>query len=198
MTPFSYPGEPHVRRHGPTGYATYQQYRPWLRDEFVFRCVYCLKREQWDTIRGAYHIEHFEPQVTNPEKARKYDNLLYACCSCNATKAKQIVPDPCECMLADDVELFDDGRIRGRTPEARGIIDKLRLDAPDYVEYRKMWIGIVQQLQNAPDILHVILKYPDDLPNLERLKPPGGNSRPEGVNESCHARRKRGELPATY
>ncbi len=40
MTPlFVYPTLPHVRRHGPRGYADYPSYRPWLRDEFAFRCV---------------------------------------------------------------------------------------------------------------------------------------------------------------
>ncbi len=44
-TPFRYPDGPHQRRHGPRGYASYESYRPWLRDEFAFRCVYCLTRE---------------------------------------------------------------------------------------------------------------------------------------------------------
>ena len=43
--PFSYPAAVHVRRHGPQGYADYASYRPWLRDEFAFRCVYCLLRD---------------------------------------------------------------------------------------------------------------------------------------------------------
>jgi hypothetical protein len=37
MTPFSYPTTPHVRRHGPQGYADYASFRPWLRDEFTFK-----------------------------------------------------------------------------------------------------------------------------------------------------------------
>src|SRR5436309_202187 len=40
--PFAYPHEAHQRRHGPAGYTNYQSYKPWLRDEFAFRCVYCL------------------------------------------------------------------------------------------------------------------------------------------------------------
>ncbi len=40
--PFSYPAGAHVRRHGPQGYAEYANYRPWLRDEFTFRCAYWL------------------------------------------------------------------------------------------------------------------------------------------------------------
>jgi hypothetical protein len=46
-TVFDYPSLPHARRHGPQGYADYKHYKPWLRDEFSFRCVYCLCRETW-------------------------------------------------------------------------------------------------------------------------------------------------------
>ena len=48
--PFVYPSTPHQRRHGPRGYADYGTYRPWLRDEFCFRCVFCLLREQWGRV----------------------------------------------------------------------------------------------------------------------------------------------------
>jgi hypothetical protein len=44
---FIYPHHPHVRRHSPRGYRDYRSYKPWLRDEFDFRCVYCLWRERW-------------------------------------------------------------------------------------------------------------------------------------------------------
>ena len=44
---FVYPVERHVRRHGPLGYSDYQSFKPWLRDEFRFRCCYCLWRETW-------------------------------------------------------------------------------------------------------------------------------------------------------
>ena len=56
--PFDYPA-PHLRRHGPMGYADYASYRPWLRDEFSFRCVYCLLREQWGRVRGLFDLDHF-------------------------------------------------------------------------------------------------------------------------------------------
>jgi hypothetical protein len=42
---FDYPEPKADRRHGPAKYTSYEYYRPWLRDEFAFRCVYCLKRE---------------------------------------------------------------------------------------------------------------------------------------------------------
>jgi hypothetical protein len=40
--------------------------------------------------------------------------------------------------------------------------------------------------------------FPDDLPDLRRLRPPAGNARPEGLEDSFFAKRRRGELPETY
>lgn len=44
---FRYPKDLQRRRHGPRGYLRYESYKPWLRDEFRFRCTYCLCRERW-------------------------------------------------------------------------------------------------------------------------------------------------------
>jgi hypothetical protein len=77
--PFIYPPGPHVRRHGPAGYADHTGYQPWLRDEFSFRCVYCLLREQWGRVGGVFDIDHFLPVSNRPDLAAEYDNLLYAC-----------------------------------------------------------------------------------------------------------------------
>jgi 5-methylcytosine-specific restriction endonuclease McrA len=68
------------------GYADYASYRPWLRDEFSFRCVYCLLREQWGRVRGAYDIDHFLPVVNHVGLALDYENLVYACTTCNTAK----------------------------------------------------------------------------------------------------------------
>jgi hypothetical protein len=78
MVPFLCPESPHVRRHKPFGYSTYESFRPWLRDEFLFRCVYCLKREQWGIVKSQYTLEHFLPQARFPEIVLDYENLLYS------------------------------------------------------------------------------------------------------------------------
>ena len=39
--------------------------------------------------------------------------------------------------------------------------------------------------------------FPEDLPNLGRLRPPS-NSRPDGIEVSWYAKRQRGQLPETY
>lgn len=83
--PFAYPSSPHVRRHGPRGWKDYQRYRPWLRDEFAFRCVYCLEREIWRDMREAFHIDHLIPQQLQPDLKYDYNNLLYLCPACNVS-----------------------------------------------------------------------------------------------------------------
>src|SRR4051812_32518760 len=90
--PYSYPPGPHLRRHDPIGWKDYQKYRPWLRDEFQFRCVYCLDRERWRDMREQMQIDHFEPQALNPRLKYKYSNLLYLCPACNHLKRDYILP----------------------------------------------------------------------------------------------------------
>ncbi len=75
--PFNYPLRPHVRRHGPREYVDYLSFRPWLRDEFSFRCVYCLLREQWGRVRGSFDIDHLQPAVVDASRTLDYANLLY-------------------------------------------------------------------------------------------------------------------------
>ena len=195
--PFLYPAVPHTRRHGPKGYADYSSYRPWLRDEFAFRCVYCLLRERW--ILGGFHIDHFSPVALHPELTTNYDNLLYACASCNAAKSDLELPDPTATLLAGSIRVLEDGTIEASTPEATRIIKLLGLNSPKYREYRLLWIAIVALTRNHnPDLARRVLGFPDDLPDLSMLHPPGGNDRPEGVKTSHFAQKKAGTLPETY
>ena len=88
VSPFRYPPTPHIRRHGPFGYSSYQQFRPWLRDEFCFRCVYCLRREVWAFQDSDFELDHDVAKSVAPELCREYTNLVYACHNCNKRKAK--------------------------------------------------------------------------------------------------------------
>src|SRR5262245_25485507 len=125
--PFTYPTLPHKRRHGPQGYADYASYRPWLRDEFTFRCVYCLLRVQWGKLRGTFDLDHFQPVCHRPDLVTTYDNLLYACVACNAAKGSRQIPDPTQVLLDGTVRVEDDGSIIADTPEGRRLIRVLGL-----------------------------------------------------------------------
>lgn len=198
MSPFLYPPAPHVRRHGPAGYLTRESFRTWLRDEFIFRCVYCLRREQWDRAMSL-QVEHFLPTSQFPSQELEYDNLLYACARCNAAKSNQLMPDPCQVLVAAAVAVRADGRLEAKDRESRRLVSALRLNNPEMMHFRRLWLEIIAMAKRANPQLHAqLLGFPDDLPNLAVLRPPGGNSRPDGIEASHWNLRQRGELPESY
>ena len=198
-SPFSYPAAPHVRRHAPRGYANHSEFRAWLRDDFAFRCVYCLEREQWAIRLGHFHIEHFEPVTLYPERELEYDNLLYSCHACNLLKGSKSVPDPLTVFTSESIVVHKTGRIHGKTSDARALIEILQLNSPDFCKRRRLMIEILATTAKANPALHrELLAFPEDLPDLSRLKPPGGNGRPSGVKKSYFVLRQAGRLPETY
>jgi hypothetical protein len=199
VDPFRYPPAPIQRRHGPRGYANYESYRPWLRDEFFYRCVYCLLREQWGHVRGTYDLDHFVPLVVTTDESAEYDNLVYACRSCNAAKGKQVVPDPCQVLIDLQVTVEQDGQMIGHTRDARRLIRCLALNNSASVAFRRLWIEVIALAQRYDtDLFERLMGYPNDLPDLSRLRPPGGNSRPDGIAQSHFARREQGKLRSIY
>jgi hypothetical protein len=195
---FQYPNERFQRRHGPSGYSSYELFRPWLRDEFVFRCVYCLKREVWGQITGEFELDHFEPKSRVPERNIDYVNLVYSCRRCNLCKTDQAIDDPLLHLREEYIVVDPDGSIKGRTFESRRLITQLDLDSPGMQQWRVMWMRIVQlAAERDPNLFSQLVGFPKELPDLGRLKPPM-NSRPEGVAESWYAKRRQGLLPDRY
>ena len=43
-----------------------------------------------------------------------------------------------------------------------------------------------------------LMGFPDELPDLAVLQPPGGNTRPAGMKNSIFGLRQEGKLPETY
>ncbi len=148
---------------------------------------------------GTFDIEHFLPVSLYPEQERTYDNLFYACATCNAVKGKSVVPDPTAVLVASDVWVTEDGVIHADAPDAARLIELLGLDSPQSTEFRLLWIGIVALAERYdPSLYRRLMGFPDDLPDLKRLRPPGGNTRPDGVRTSYFVKRKDGLLPVTY
>jgi hypothetical protein len=202
---FDYPNSPHARRHGPQGYADYKHYKPWLRDEFSFRCTYCLCRETWLPDGEAYFgVDHVWPRSRTTQSLSSYDDLVYACCMCNAWKKD--FPEALDfgaIAFADHLERQSDGTIRACTAQGGALIDVCALNRPDLVAFRRDLLALLALLANHRGEVAVRLRrrylgYPDDLPDLASLRPPGGNSRPEGIEECAYERRRRGKLPDRY
>ncbi len=207
LTPFRYAPAPHRRRHAPRGYGDYGSYKPWLRDEFAFRCAFCLVRERWYPDGSkSFGIDHLQPRQRAPHLICAYENLVYSCPTCNAAKQDAWpILDPCRVAYGAHLRVHDDGTIDGLTPDGRRLIDILRLDSPSRTTFRAKQLALVRYLTSKPAsdrwaarLLGDLLAFPDDLPDLADLRPPGGNDRPEGIAESCAARRAQGDLPALY
>jgi HNH endonuclease len=201
MLGFEYPVEPHTRRHGPVGYTQSESYRDWLRDEFTFRCVYCLQRETWYGRATSFNVEHSIPVSVDPQKTCEYDNLLYSCSTCNNAKLAMVgIPNPCELAFADCLRILENGEVEALNSCGVKLRDALRLNSRSNVEYRSKWMKTLAVLEvNEPELFRKYMGFPDDLPDL---RPPKkrvpSNTRPEGVANCFFALRERGELPETY
>ncbi len=196
VQPYSYPGEPHQRRHGPTGYDDYRNYRPWLKDEFTFRCVYCLKRMVWAPT-DVWVIDHLISQREAPHLECVYDNLVFACQFCNGQKGPKRVPDPCQVAYGDCLRVESDGTLTPLNESGQQLVKALRLNHPQHVEERRKTMRILSVLaEHDREEFQRRMGFPADLPNLAKRR--CTNNRPEGIKESYHARRQRGELPVVY
>lgn len=80
------------------------------------------------------------------------------------------------------------------------MIAALRLDRKKAANFRRLLIDTPRSfvIHNETQLYSRWMGYPDDLPDISRLKPRGGNNKPEGINDSCYARRVRSKLPETY
>lgn len=199
MMGFEYPTEPHGRRHGPAGYKDYNSYRDWLRDEFMFRCVYCLHREQWYGRGATFHIDHSVPVTEDSDRECDYSNLLYACGTCNeAKKAVLGLPDPCRVAFHNCLRIMSDGHVEALNNDGERLRQVLRLDSPKNVSYRWQLMRTLEALRmEKPDLYREWMRFPDDLPDLRKKHVPN-NTRPEGAVDCYLALRERGVLPPMY
>ena len=89
------------------------------------------------------------------------------------------------------------------TDAGHRLVELCHLNRPVLVEFRREFLQLLDLLNSLDDprvldALRSLLGFPQDLPDLARLRPPGGNRRPEGIRESSLAKRQRDELPPTY
>jgi hypothetical protein len=206
--PFRYPTSIHSRRHGPAGYRNYESFKDWLRDEFHFRCVYCLFRERWYPNGSmGFSVDHVIPRSVDRggSSERDYANLVYACNRCNSNRVVAHVLNPTQCSLGEHLEVrHEDGSVLGRTDEGWRSIRILQLNDPVLCDHRRRILALLDLKRESPDnpaihnLFVRVFGYPDDLPDLRRLRPPFGNTKP-GSEESCYyALRERGELEEAY
>ncbi len=195
------------RKHGPCGLSDYRSYKPWLRDEHDFRCVYCLSREMWDLSSPSgsdkFTIDHIVSRHHAPGEAANYDNLCYCCSTCNSRKRSASLPSQLiHAPLCDHFEVDSQGRLIAKTADAKYLVELLRLNNPARIEWRKDILEhhevaskALFEEKSSPSIAFFV--YPSDLDDLATLRP-RSNTRPNGISQSAFARRSRGELAQFY
>jgi hypothetical protein len=204
--PFAYPTTHHLRRHGPKGYQDYGDYKPFLRDEFTFRCVYCLERELWHpNWDGSFSADHFIPKAVAPDRETDYENLVYACVRCNSYKNTNLISlDPTQVAFSTHFTVSEDGHIAGLSEPAKDLIDLLDLDHDPALSVRRRILQVLTLKQKYPDdpVMHELFlgyfAFPQELPDLSRRNPPRGNSKPHGVKTSYYEQRRQKTLSETY
>ena len=185
-----------MRRHGPQGYSQYRHHRPWLRDEFDFRCVYCLKREQWCFQLGDYELDHLVAQSIASHLRLDYTNLVYACHNCNHRKGNKALPSPERVAYGACMEVLNTGEITPLNEDGIRLIDELGLDQGKITEMRYQFICSIRSHQKHDWNLFLMwMGLPTDLPDLAKVTPqPRSNTRPEGIALSWFYRKPRPEF----
>jgi len=69
-------------------YKDYTKYKPWLREDFAFRCGYCAIHENQHGGYWHFHVDHHRPKGRREFRHLEtvYSNLLYSCDHCNNLK----------------------------------------------------------------------------------------------------------------
>lgn len=156
------------RQQKPRRQKKYQDYKPYLRKDFRYRCAYCLIHEaHYGGLRN-FHVDHFRPKSKGRFRrlALTYANLYYACGLCNTFKgdhwpsSKQLKSgfrfvDPCqEDPYGTDFEVVEeDGSLRILTDAGRYTVVHLRLDRNQLRRHRRREIEQKQKCQVARDLL---------------------------------------------
>ncbi|MGD9856660.1 MAG: HNH endonuclease [Planctomycetaceae bacterium] len=167
----------------------------------MFRCVYCLHREQWYGRTRTFEIDHFTPLAVNPEGECEYSNLVYACATCNSFKRDaESLPDPCHVAFSDCLCVNRDGTVLALNSIGEELCDRLRLNDHENIDHRSRWIRLFEALRAThPVLFQELMSFPRDLPDLRnpKMRPPR-NTKPDGAENCYFALRERGELPETY
>ena len=204
---YSIPTGPHERRHGPSGYLDYGNYKEWLRDEFQFRCVFCLHREKWERCGWRdFRIDHIIPQSVDERKIALYENLQYVCESCNEFKSDTVLPDPCKIDYSQFYRFEADGIVTPLGDVGDLFVEVLGLNEPHLVQYRAQWLQQLREFEEAckeldePDLTDSLTRwfgYPADIPDLRRLRP-RTNSKPDGKHHCYFVRLQDTAFPHLY
>ena len=153
---------------------------------------------------NSYHVEHIKPRSKNPADETNYLNLTYACGRCNDFKGTDLIINPRLEALGRHIRLANEGMLEGISEEGWVLIEQLHLNEWPALANRRNAIDIyLNWLENGHSaVAHRLylekFGFPENLPDLEPLMPPLGNSISSSERNSYFRMRTEGRLPAVY
>jgi 5-methylcytosine-specific restriction endonuclease McrA len=178
-SPFDYPQKPHRRRHDPPKFKVHEGFKDYLRDEFIFTCVYCLSRETWNPGAAFFGVDHYFPKSRHEAGRLAYANLVYACNECNRAKGVQLLPaelHPEENPYGKHLAINRDGSIKGIPPHGDLLIGLLRLDREELNRWRRVHYDIYEEAMRKPtdsvaqQRLRDFFGFPTNMPDFARRR----------------------------
>ena len=128
-----------------------------VRERFGNLCAYCRSAQRLTVV--TFEIEHIVPQAVGGET--RFENLCLACPSCNRYKAvRQEAVDP---ETGEQVPLFhplrddwgehfswleDGALLQGLTPQGRATVNALKMNRPQLVRVRRLWVKLGEHPPN--------------------------------------------------
>jgi hypothetical protein len=131
-----------------------------VRERFGNRCAYCRTAEALTVV--TFELEHVTPKAAGGETS--FDNLVLACPSCNrykATRQHALDPDtgewvrlfhPHQDRWAAHFAWDEDGvTLLGETPIGRATVDALRMNRPQLLRVRRLWVKLGEHPPHPDD-----------------------------------------------
>jgi hypothetical protein len=146
---------PHFLRRAPAPNVKggYRSFRPFVREDFLRQCAFCLFSELLVGGEEGFELDHFRPRHLFPELLNDFYNLYYSCHPCNHIKRDSWPPpaleeqgiyfvDLCKEDFGAHFSVEADGRLNALTHPGSYTIDKLNLNRQHLVTLR----GLLRRL----------------------------------------------------
>lgn len=146
---------PHFLRRAPAPHVKggYRSFRPFVREDFLRQCAFCLFSELLVGGEEGFELDHFRPRHLFPELLNDFYNLYYSCHPCNHIKRDSWPPaaleeqgicfvDLCKEDFGSHFSVEADGRLNALTNPGNYTIDKLNLNRQHLVTLR----GLLERL----------------------------------------------------
>jgi hypothetical protein len=146
----------------------YRVWKPQIRREGRYQCVYCaIKEQQFGGLRN-FHVEHYRPRKHFPQLTEDIVNLFYACGICNSFKGGSwpsepdadhsvaAFPCPADVDYSDILNIEDDYTLVSSVRAGCFLIERLYLNRPQLIYTRRFFAMVLRLRALAEEVTQLI------------------------------------------